>query len=109
LLGIITNLTRELQDVKAALIDARLELEEAEEDRADYELKLEELGMDKDDAVERAEVCQLSLEEMSAEVARAKCITTRVIRQRMHSKRTRTELHRLAPDGPNTRARAPPL
>jgi hypothetical protein len=26
-------LTRELQDVKAALIDARLELEEAEEDR----------------------------------------------------------------------------
>jgi hypothetical protein len=38
---------RELQDVKAALIDARLELEEAEGDRAD--LKLEELGMDKDD------------------------------------------------------------
>lgn len=55
--GIIDDPTQQLEaangrnvEVHVALIDARLELEEAEDDKGNYELRLEELEMDKDDA-----------------------------------------------------------
>lgn len=55
--GSIDDLTQQLEaangcnvEVHAALIDARLELEEAEDDKGTYELRLEELEMDTDAA-----------------------------------------------------------
>jgi hypothetical protein len=97
LLGIITNLHGCCKTSRLHSSTPGWNWRKPREDRADYELKLEELGMDKDDAVERAEVCQLSLEEMSAEVAGSAPSASRHASSGVCCKRTDSTAWRTAP------------